>query len=485
MTLLAAIVVLSTPLATCPKPCQSQIDPPRLNATFQENTKIGFKVKVPKDWHFIAPTPEIDGLLARFDNISKADLSPPKVKVGASLILVKASALSPASRKDAILEILTNYARIIRGDFAGDWKIVEGLADAEASFKAKKNVVAEVFEYALWNEGNEVVANAIVFVLANSQGEALLYMGYGDAGQVAWNKHASKWTRGAETFSFQKLKKSKPEDHEFLAQLGLESKYQDIGWKDFPDSGFVLASLIGDKKFEKQISDRASLITKAILRDYAMENLEGRRLLLRVFKYASGRSQYCGEYHTVKSLQEWCQKHNEILLVDNKTNFGGSTREDIFKHLANDLVPIMLSKSLEGNPAHDWFFQGNTTYYSNLVLNGKRPVSMACDCHSGVLKRYLKGASKIDLSSFLVSSQLEWSMQTGGSAGDYEAIAWSFVSLLHNDQKGGGPELARLLPSYAHGIAAGSTPGAALSAALNGISWEDLQNAWDNWAVQK
>lgn len=531
----AALVALGF-LAAAP-PVRSQ-SPKVGGDAYVDDTDLGFKVKVPKDWVMIPPRPGEDNLIAVYQPESDVylDLSS-KAKLNLRYWIVK------FDRRDGKPQPEADDAgqRVIVLDGAGVAKDIDGWLkgpaarfpdlgipspwkrSSEKDIKFHK-ISGQEYEY----DGLFVDAEVKLYV-------AILHLrpevdvgvvGIGPGGKK-WRKYENVYSKLAKTIDKVKLREvdrtarvagadtplRQKKRAELQAQIARTS-----GWKLYESPNYFIVSNSEDEQFIDEVIERIEAIRQVFVRDFPPEDVKALRqraaaaaaarraeegggdqpeersvaredpmevARTSVLRICKDREQYLGYGAPGMSVGYWSSAHKELVLYDGKKTVGRSMTWATLSHEAFHQYIYYFY----GNIApHSWYNEGTGDYYGGFEFKGGkfRPGpddNNRREIQEMIRKHRPEKPAYAPLDELVRMTQAEYYGGNKYGIGGFSMYSegWSFIWFLRTGKKkarGWNDDWDGILDTYLETLAVTQDLDEAVDKAFAGVDWEEMTECW-------
>ncbi|MDF1798038.1 MAG: hypothetical protein P1V81_02590 [Planctomycetota bacterium] len=520
---LLALAILLAPAAT---PALAQI--PKVGDYYVDDSDLGFKIKMPKDWSFIPPKVGEDLLIGKYN-----DPHPVQIPLGQSSFEIEAWLLKFDRRgevedeSDIVIE-LGGFDPI---DGIIEWAEVAlpGTGWYVDSKKETKVGKVKATQYDFIGESRfdaeyKMRAYAMVYRLHPDCEVAVVFNGPGD--DKKWKtKYKKTYDKMAKS-----LKVIEVEEPEFDADIShaddspvrakKRRELQDYvrrtpGWELYETENYFIVSHNDDKRFMKELMERLEAIRAVYMVDYPPEKARksgtpesggvaadedgepgedvpvdpefGRTTVgeadpmelarTSVVRVCANRDEYHSYGGPGGSAGYWSSWDQELVIYDTRP------RSDTWLVLNHEAFHQFIYYFYGKLAPHSWYNEGTGDFYSGYQYKHKKFVLKEAAWRKATAAEMIKTGKFVPLEKLVRWSKREYygDNEYGFGGGELYAQGWSFVYFLRTGKKSckdWNDDWDTILDTYLDTLASTSDLDKAVDAAFADVDWEDLQDAW-------
>ncbi|HTF90355.1 MAG TPA: hypothetical protein VK843_18205 [Planctomycetota bacterium] len=516
---------------------------PKAFDDYEDSSDLGFKVKVPKEWDFIPPSPGDKNLIGKFD---------PKGDKGIDLDyntywkyhvwLVKfdrrKKPADAAKKDEEHFEVpgLKDVEAFIRGPeiaVSSNWKKV----DKEGGPLQIAGVVASATVYETTKEKVSLRLYVAQYKLSDDVDIALIANCSGDAKR--WAKFEGAFSTMGKSFRRLELKAAavsnakagdSPERARTRSKLEAQIRTQ-TGWSLYETPNYFIVSNNPDKEFVDELMTRLEAIRKCYEETYPPEKVlalkklhdeaeakrkaaepkkapeegddppeERRTEAKSVDSIAESRCsvvrvvQNEGQYHSYGgpngSAGYFSPMDHELVIYDDKAEGGRRNTWATMNHEAFHQYIYFFFGSLS---PHRWYDEGTGDFYAGYQLKNSRFELRPFDWRVSTIKEALRtrGGSKqtyIPIKELVRYTQPEYYGKNKYDIDGHQNYAqgWSFIWFLRTGAKncrGWNKTWTPILDTYLKVLAETDDLDQAVDQAFAGVDWDELEKAWIDYTL--
>jgi len=510
---------------------------PKAGDFYEDDTDLGFKVKMPKDWDFIPPEATDGNLIGKYSPPFNKYIS---IGPGPNQVLwLDAYLIKFDRRKEAEAENVKDAIRQAgTAENLMDWvkdQIRQGNGYRVEEEKEQQIDKVPSVEYLIkgTREGIEFNVYAMLYKLDPEYDVAVVFIGPGD--KKKWGKYESVFKKMAKSFKTVEVKELKtvaavagesPLRTQKRAQLHAEAA-RTPGWVVHETPHYFVLTNSDDREFVTEVKERLEayrgLFDEVVPFDEAERLwLEGRKKRAEEEK-ASGKEgeegeegdegmrtqteQYmprdravcsvvriCGkesEYHEYGgpsgSAGYWWSVTEELVLYD--AQMGGG-RSQTFGTLAHEAFHQYIHYLYGGLAPHDWYNEGTADFFGGYEYKHKRLTLERNERRIMHIQELIKADKHVPLDRLIKFSHAEYygNNDLKASIGDCYAEGWSFVYFLRTGAKkcpDWNDDWNDILDTYYKVLASTSDLDKAVDAAFAGVDLAELERVWKDFVLKK
>lgn len=507
---------------------------PKVGGYYEDNTSLGFRIKMPKGWEFSPPSPGDDHLIGKYTPINNRaiNISPEdRLYLHAYLIKFdrradsteeedKSSKPDPSDGETESVKVYKNQEKDILkwldGHMGGNGFRVE-------SSKTKKIDHLEATEYkiAAQTNGSPFKVYAMLYRMQPDLDIAVIFNGPDDRGK--WRKYESAASSMAKSFKRVKMKELKLSESKD-SDSGLRTKKRaelerevatTPGWTLHETDNYFIISNSDDREFMKELKMRLEAIRSVYETIYPFEaatriKAEAQRIKREEEEedakesgekrerqttsgYTSQQKSQCsvvrvcntsGQYHDYGgpggSAGYWSSRAEELVIYDDQQGGGRRNTWSTLNHEAFHQYIFYLYGSLS---PHSWYNEGTGDFFAGYQYKHKKFKIKRFDWRLGRVQGMLKEKRYVPLQEIVRFTQGEYygTSDYKTTIGDHYAQGWSFIYFLRTGEgkaSGWNDDWDGILDIYFERLAFTEDLDMAVDAAFEGVDWEELEKSW-------
>ena len=491
---------------------------PKAGDYYEDNTDLGFRVRMPARWESVPPAPDDGNLIIKFDpKTAKTIQLGPNTTLGLHAWIVKLDRRASATAAEK-----ADGRYVQRHKTLAAWleaNVSKGLAAGSSKPKELEVDKVKAVEQVLSNGASklEVRVYTMTFKIHPEVDVAVVFNGPGDPKK--WSKYENVFEEMARSFRRVEVAAAKPALAEGASMR--DKKRAELvdyvtrtpGWKLHETPSYFIISANDDRTFLDELKGRLEAIRAVYEQDYPAAKVEEIRKLAAQVKTGEGASQKAEdavakvEASTAESMEmsrcsivRVCRSRDdymsygapagsggyfdfnsrELVIYDDKANRGRNFTWLVLNHEAFHQYIFYFY----GNIApHSWYNEGTGDYYSGYVYkNGRFTLEKNLERRDEI-KEAIQNSRQARLADLM-----RWDQKTYYGNGDHSvglqnyAQGWSLVYFLRtgkkNNAKHWDPKWDTLLEDYLRVLAATGKPEQAIEQCLTGVDVEALEAAW-------
>ena len=531
---LLALVVLLVP-AVAPAAAQA----PKVGDYYVDDSDLGFKIKMPKDWSFIPPKVDEDILIGKYN-----DPHPVPIPLGQSSFEIEAWLLK-FDRRGEVEAAEEDDADIVIE--IGGFDPIEGIIDwAEVALpgsnwhidKQKKTKVGKIqaMEYEFEGESRfdpeyKMRAYAMVYYLNPDCEVAVVFNGPGDLKK--WKlKYVKAYKKMAK--SLKPVDVVEPEFDPEITHIGdspvRAKKRRELedyvrrtpGWTLYETENYFVISHNDDKRFMKELLERLEAIRAVYMVDYPPEKArksgtpesgpevsedgegeeggedkpDGPTVRIKgldrtttgdvdpmelsrtsVVRVCANRDEYHSYGGPGGSAGYWSSWDQELVIYDTRP------RSDTWLVLNHEAFHQFIYYFYGKISPHSWYNEGTGDFYSGYQYKHKKFVLKEAAWRKATAAEMIKTGEFVPLDELVRYTQREYygSNDYGYGGGQLYAQGWSFVYFLRTGKKDcpdWNDAWDTILDTYLDTLASTSDLDKAVDKAFDGVDWDEMTAAW-------
>jgi hypothetical protein len=493
---------------------------PKPGDWYEDNTDLGFKVRVPAKWQSIPPAPDDGNLVIKYDPKSNKS-----VQIGKDKILDLHVWIVKFDRRKKAPDQPTKGADktfVARDRNLTDWighKAAKGFTVASQEQTEVSKMAATEFLYSNVSEpGVEVKLYAMVYKLRPDVDVA--FVGWGPGDGAKWNRFERAFQEMARSFKTVEVKESKPALAEGSslrdrkrAELA-DAVTRTPGWKLYESANYFIISDYPKKDFIEELMGRLEAIHAVYELDYpAAKAKEIREAAARVKTGdgAAGKTEEkpeapapkpvevpidsselsrCSVVRVCKNPEEyhsyggpggsagyWNSNAKELVVYDAST-VGG--KGDTWITLNHEAFHQYIFYFYGNIAPHSWYNEGTGDFYSGYMYKNGHFTLKENPWRKDEIKEAIRDGKHEPLKGFMRFTQADY--YRSDRIGVCYAQGWSLIYFLRtgkkNKAKGWDPKWDSLLENYLQVLTATGKPEQAVEQCLTGIDLDALEAAW-------
>lgn len=513
---------------------------PKVGDYYEDDTDLGFKVKMPKDWDFIPPEATDGNLIGKY--------SPPfnkyiNIGPGPNQVLwLDAYLIKFDRRKEAEAESTKDAIRqASKAENLMDWvkdQIRQGNGYRVQEEKEQKIDKVPSVEYLIvgTREGIEFYVYAMLYKLREDVDVAAVFIGPAD--KKKWGKYESVFKKMAKSFKTVEVKELKtvaavagesPLRTQKRAQLHADAA-RTPGWVVHETPHYFILTNSDDREFVTEVKERLeayrALFDEVVPFDEAERLwLEGRKKRAEEAKAAGEGSEegeegeagedglqtkaatylprdravcsvvrICGKESEYKeyggppnSAGYWWSVTEELVLYDAQMSGG---RGQTFGTLAHEAFHQYIHYLYGGLAPHDWYNEGTADFFGGYEYKHKRLKLERNERRIMRIQELIKAGEHVPIDRLIKFTHAEYYGQNdlGRSQGDCYAQGWSFVYFLRTGKKAcpdWNDAWDDILDTYYKVLASTSDLDTAIDAAFAGVDLAEMERVWKDFVLKK
>lgn len=518
---------------------------PKAFIDYKDDSDLGFKVKVPKDWRFIPPQPGDENLIGKYDPAGDKGIDINGRYWTYHVWLVKfdrrkkSSDGAPKKEDEHRIQMpgLKDVDAFIHGqelEVPGNWK----KAEKEGGPLSITGVVASSCVYELTKDKVPLRLYVAQYKLSDDLDIALIANGPGD--EKKWMKFEGPFQTMGKSFKRLELEAlvaasakagDSPQRSRKRAEITAKIKSQP-GWSLYETPNYFIVSNNTDKAFIDELMVRLEAIRKCYEETYPVEKVlalkklhdeaeakkraaepkkdkpegaggsteedhteakdvdsvaESRCSVVRVVQNAEQYHSYGGP---PQSAGYFSPDQGELVIYDDKAVGGRNNSWATMNHEAFHQYIFCFFGSLS---PHRWYDEGTGDFYAGYQLKNSRFELKPFDWRVSTIKEALRARTSgkqtyVPLKELVRFTHDEYygknKYNLGG--GENYAQGWSFIWFLRT-----GPKNCRawnkawtpILDQYLKVLAESGDLDQAVDQAFAGVDWDELEKAWIDYTV--
>jgi hypothetical protein len=512
---------------------------PKVGDYFVDDSDLGFKIKMPKDWSFIPPKVGEGNLLGKYNpNNQVAVPTGRETNIYLECWMVKFDRRAKSKKtlevevdgetvqEIDISDMFTDgdIAEWIEGNLPGNaWRIVE-----QDEKKINKVEATEyVFEAASsMDPSAKFKAYVMVYKLHEDCEVAVVFNGPGDDERKWKLKYAKVFEKMAKTLKPIELKELKfndeiehADDSPVRAKKRKELKdyvRRTPGWELYETDNYFIISHNNDKPFMKDLMARLEAIREVYMVDYPPEKGRANRpdspdtgeasadedgeageggVKLKGFGQSVSAEdpmelartsvvRVCAdqnEYHSYggppSSAGYWSSRDQELVIFDTRP------RSDTWLVLNHEAFHQFIFYFYGSISPHSWYNEGTGDFYSGYKYKNKKFQIKESEWRKGTASQMIKKEEYVPLKEIVRYTQREYygNNTYGYGGGLLYAQGWSFVYFLRTGKKKSkdwNDDWDTILDSYLETLASTGDLDKSIDVAFDGVNWDELEAAW-------
>ncbi|MFT4709093.1 MAG: hypothetical protein ACI8Q9_000211 [Planctomycetota bacterium] len=534
LALLASLTLWSGLLAPA-----ASAQAPKVGDYFVDDSDLGFKIKMPKDWSFIPPKVGEGNLLGKYNPNNQVPVPTGReTNIYLECWMVKFDRRAKSKKtlevevdgetvqEIDISDMFTDgdIAEWIEGNLPGNaWRIVE-----QDEKKINKVEATEyVFEAASsMDPSAKIKAYVMVYKLHEDCEVAVVFNGPGDDERKWKLKYAKVFEKMAKTLKPIELKELKfndeiehADDSPVRAKKRKELKdyvRRTPGWELYETDNYFIISHNNDKPFMKDLMARLEAIREVYMVDYPPEKGRANRpdspdtgeasadedgeageggVKLKGFGQSVSAEdpmelartsvvRVCAdqnEYHSYggppSSAGYWSSRDQELVIFDTRP------RSDTWLVLNHEAFHQFIFYFYGSISPHSWYNEGTGDFYSGYKYKNKKFQIKESEWRKGTASQMIKKEEYVPLKEIVRYTQREYygNNTYGYGGGLLYAQGWSFVYFLRTGKKKSkdwNDDWDTILDSYLETLASTGDLDKSIDVAFDGVNWDELEAAW-------
>jgi len=538
-SLLAAVFLLGF---TTP---QAQAQLPKVGDYYTDDSDLGFRLKMPKDWAFIPPQPGEINLIGKYNHPH-----PTPIPLGRSAFylqswLVKFDRREKVKKKlklededgetvdEVDLTDMFSHGDILewaQSTLPGtNWEI-----DSQKEMKISK---IPAVEYQLIGDSRvdpdeKMRAYAMVYMLNPDCEVAVVFNGPGDKSK--WkSKYLKVYSKMAKSFKTVKIEKAEISDEimgaddtpmraKKRAEL-LDYVRRTPGWELHETQNYFIISHINEKRFIKDMKERLEAIRAVYMVDYPPEMAQKARDARAAeegldepdpdgegdgpgIEFTDGERSSTGEVDPMElartsvvrvcatpdeynsyggpggSAGYWSSYHKELVIYWDPSG-GGRDTWLVLNHEAFHQFIYYFYGQLS---PHSWYNEGTGDFYSGYKYKNKKFTLKEAEWRRATAMEMIKTGEYVPLEEMVRYTQSEYygNNDYGLGGGKLYAEGWSFIYFLRTGQKkakGWNDDWDSILDTYLEVLAETEDLDQAVDVAFDGVDWKEMETVWKKY----
>ena len=536
-SLLAPLVSAALLLGFSAAPVHAQL--PKVGDYYVDDSDLGFRIKMPKEWAFIPPQPGEINLIGKYNHPHATP-----IPLGRSAFYLE-SWLLKFDRREKVkkkIEIEDD-----EGESVGEIDMTDLFSDGDIAEWAESNLpgtnwVIEsqkemkihkipAIEYQFVGDSRvdpdeKMRAYAMVYMLHPDCEVAVVFNGPGDKSK--WkSKYQKVYSKMAKSFDPIEIEKAEisdeivgADDSALRAQKRAElTDYvrRTPGWELHETENYFIVSHLNDKKFIKDLKERLEAIRAVYMEDYPPEVAQKARDA-RAAREAADRGEeepelkvgedeqsatavdpmelartsivrVCAnpdEYHSYGgppgSAGYWSSYHKELVIYWDPSG-GGRDTWLVLNHEAFHQFIYYFYGQLS---PHSWYNEGTGDFYSGYKYKNKKFTLKEAEWRRATAMEMIKTEEYVPLEEITRYTQSEYygNNDYGLGGGALYAQGWSFVYFLRTGEKnakGWNDDWNNILKTYLDVLAETSDLDQAVDVAFDGVDWKEMEECWKRY----
>ncbi len=507
---------------------------PKIGDYFVDDSDLGFKIKMPKDWSFIPPKVGESNLLGKYNpNNQVAVPSGRNTSIYLECWMVKFDRRAKSKRTldievdgETVEEIdITDMfsdgdiVEWIDGNIPGNsWRII----DQDDKKINKVEATEYIFEAtSRMDPSGKLKAYAMVYKLHPDCEVAVVFNGPGDDDRKWKLKYEKIFAKMAKTLKPIELKELKFNDKiehadDSPVRAKKRKELEDYvrrtpGWQLYETENYFIISHNNDKSFMKDLMARLEAIRAVYMVDYPPEKARANRpkttdsseadsdeeggvkakgygesvsavdpmelARTSVVRVCADQNEYHSYGGPVGSAGYWSSWDQELVIYDTRP------RSETWLVLNHEAFHQFIYYFYGSIAPHSWYNEGTGDFYSGYKYKNKKFQIKEAEWRKDTAGEMIKTGEYVPLKEIVRYTQREYygSNSYGYNGGLLYAQGWSFVYFLRTGKKKSkdwNDSWDTILDTYLETLASTGDLDKAIDVAFDGVDWDELETAW-------
>ena len=542
-SLLASLFSVAMLLGFTATPARAQL--PKVGDYYVDDSDLGFRVRMPKEWAFIPPKPGEINLIGKYNHPH-----PTPIPLGRSAFYLE-SWLVKFDRREKVKKKIGVEDE--DGESVGEVDLTELFSDGDIAKWAESNLpgtnwtiesqkemtISKIpaIEYQFVGDSRvdpeeKMRAYAMVYMLQPDCEVAVVFNGPGD--ESKWKtKYAKIYAKMAKSFDPIKIEKAElveelvgADDSALRAQKRAElTDYvrRTPGWELYETENYFIISHLNDKKFIEDLKERLEAIRAVYMDDYppemalkaraaraareAKENgddttgdesgpdvkvTDGEQSTTEVdpmelartsiVRVCANEDEYSSYGGPGGSAGYWSPYHKELVIYWDPSG-GGRDTWLVLNHEAFHQFIYYFYGQLS---PHSWYNEGTGDFYSGYKYKNRKFTLKEAEWRRATAMEMIKTEEYVPLAEITRYTQSEYygNNDYGLGGGKLYAQGWSFVYFLRTggkSAKGWNKAWDNILGTYLEVLAETSDLDQAVDVAFDGVDWKEMEVCWKRY----